>query len=222
MLVHNHSSSFPLESPTVGLRGPWPVLRASGGLAHRRTGTHSPTGCFFVVKPTRDWRRGRRYPGTRNLRRGRRQTPVHANRLRRPEVTTMRLKTKRRSATPCLEVIESRPLLSTLIALVDYGVDLNNSNDSKYYEPCRCLQRLHRAARLPGRRRRGAVHPVARRGHYRRDGPGARGRVRRARRQHRTSRSCRSSIPTPRTTRATRLLSAGFIMRSITGRRWST
>ena len=46
----------------------------------------------------------------------------------------MRLKTKRRSATPCLEVIESRPLLSTLIALVDYGVDLNNSNDSRYYD----------------------------------------------------------------------------------------
>ena len=36
----------------------------------------------------------------------------------------MRLKTKRRSAMPRLEVCESRPLLSTLIALVDYGVDL--------------------------------------------------------------------------------------------------
>ncbi len=46
----------------------------------------------------------------------------------------MRPKTKRRSATPCLEVLESRPLLSTLIALVDYGVDLNHSNDGKYYD----------------------------------------------------------------------------------------
>ena len=46
----------------------------------------------------------------------------------------MRLKTKCRPATPCLEVIETRPLLSTLVALVDYGVDLNNSNDSRYYD----------------------------------------------------------------------------------------
>ena len=46
----------------------------------------------------------------------------------------MRRKFKRRFAMPRLEVCESRSLLSALIALIDYGVDLNNPNDNKYYD----------------------------------------------------------------------------------------